>query len=128
MPANLISVIVGGAIGIISSITTTMTIQFLTNRKRAKAIKAIASAEIVAIKEKAERYMSEKSSKQELTASTPMLTSIATELGFLTKNQVICLRRAVTLDMELRKEGNKEKAEIVVQACQQALKELSVAI
>ena len=110
MSEQLLGVIIGGVIGVVGSLSTTMIVAINSNRRRAKAIRAIAKGEIIAIKEKAERYINGKSSKLGLGASTPMLTSIASELGFLSDNQAIALRRAVTLDMEMRKEETKEKA------------------
>ena len=124
MSNELIAVLVGGLIGTVGSLSTTYLLSVISDRKRSKSIQAIAEMEIVAIKEKAERYLAEKSSYDELSASTPMLTSIASELGFLSKGQAIALRRCITLDMELRKKGNKEKAKSVIEACNQALHEL----
>ena len=125
MSSQLFSVIIGGIIGIIGSLSTTIVITISSNRKRAKAIRVIAKGEIVAIKEKAERYIIGNSSKAGLSASTPLLTSIASEIGFLSEAQAIALRRAITLDMEMRKEETKEKAQIAVQACDEALRVLS---
>ncbi len=39
--------------------------------------------------------------------------------------EVIGLRRAVTLDMEMRKSSSKEKAALAVEACDEALRALS---
>jgi hypothetical protein len=126
MSTELVAVIIGGIIGIIGSLSTTMVVTISSNRRRAKAIRAIAKGEIVAIKEKAERYINGQSSKAGLGASTPMLTSIASELGFLSEEQAIALRRAVTLDMEMRKEETIEKAKLSIEACDEALRVLAV--
>ena len=56
-----------------------------------------------------------------LYASTPMLTTIATEIGFLTKKQAVGLRRAVILDVEMRKEETRGKVEETVRACGRVL-------
>ncbi len=125
MPVELIAVIIGGIIGIIGSLSTTVLVTTLSNRRRTRAIRAIAKGEIVAIKEKAERFLSGQSNKSGLGASTPMLTSIASELGFLSEEQAIALRRAVTLDMEMRKEESQSKAKLTVQACEESLRILS---
>jgi len=101
-----------------------MVVTISSNRRRAKAIRAIAKGEVIAIKEKAERYINGQSSKAGLGASTPMITSIASELGFLSEKQAIALRRAVTLDMEMRKEETIEKAKLSVKACDEALRVL----
>ncbi|MHC4193750.1 MAG: hypothetical protein ACYSTF_10010 [Planctomycetota bacterium] len=125
MTAELWGVIVGGIIGVVGTLSTTVLTITFSNRRRAKAIQAIAKGEIVAIKEKAERFIDGRSSRAGLGASTPMLTSIASELGFLSEDQAIALRRAVTLDMEMRKEESKEKARLAVKACEDALSILS---
>jgi len=125
MPTELVGVIIGGAIGIIGSLGTTLLVVLLSNRRRAQAIRVIAKGEITAIKEKAQRYIDGQSTAEELGASTPMLASIATELGFLSEEEAVALRRTVTLDMEMRKKGSKEKALSAVKACADALRVLS---
>lgn len=121
MSAELWGVVIGGVIGVVGGLATTLFTTILSNRRRAKAIRAIAKGEITAIKEKAERFIGGQSSAAGLGASTPMLTSIASELGFLSENQAVALRRAVTLDMEMRKEESKDKAKLAVKACEDAL-------
>ena len=125
MTAELWGVIIGGIIGVVGTLSTTLLTTTLSNRRRAKAIQAIAKGEIIAIKEKAERFIDDQSSAVGLGASTPMLTSIASELGFLSEDQAVALRRAVTLDMEMRREESKEKAKLAVKACEDALSILS---
>ena len=125
MTGELWGVIIGGIIGVVGTISATLFTTTLSNRRRSKAIKAIAKGEIIAIKEKAERFINGQSSAAGLGASTPMLTSIASELGFLSEDQAVTLRRAVTLDMEMRKEESKEKAKLAVKACEDALSILS---
>ena len=83
-------------------------------------------AEIVAIKEKAQRFLDGVSTMEEVGASTPMLTTIASEIGYLKVEQVVSFRRAITLDLELRKTSDilksRKKASSVVIACDDALK------
>ena len=124
MTGELAGVIVGGVIGILGGLSTTVLTTYLANRKRAKAIRAIAEGEVTAIKEKAERYINDQSTTVELGASSPLLASIASELGFLTVDQVVALRRAVTLDTEMREQGSKKKAKLAVAACEEALRTL----
>ncbi len=125
MSTELLGVIIGGAIGIAGSLGTTLLVTILINHQRAKAIHAIVKGEITAIKEKAQRYLDGLSTVEELCASTPLLTSIAAELGFLSEEEAIAFRRAVTLDMEMRKKGSKDKALLAAQACDSALRVLS---
>ncbi len=121
MPIELWGVIIGGLIGILGSLSTTCLTAKLSSRRRAKAIRAIAKSEIIAVKEKAERFINDQSSAAGLGASTPMLTSLASDLGFLTEKQTVALRRVITLDMEMRREESKEKANLAVAACREAL-------
>ena len=122
MSEQIIAVIVGAVIGSLSSLVTALFLFNLSNRRRRKSIQAIAAAEVTTIMEKAQRYVDEQSDKEELSASTPMLISIASEIGLLSPKQVIAFRRTVTLDMEMRKTGNKEKAKMAILACEEALK------
>lgn len=121
MSSELVAVIFGAVIGAFCSMTTTVLLSTLKNRQRANSIKAVAAAEVMAIMEKAQRYIDGQSSKEELKASTPMLISIASEIGFLTPKQVIAFRRAVTLDMEMRQSEGNEKAKAAIEACRTAL-------
>jgi hypothetical protein len=83
MSAQLLGVLIGGVIGVIGSLSTTLLVTTLSNRRRARAIRAIAKGEVVAIKEKEERFINRQSTSAGLAASTPMLTSTASELGYL---------------------------------------------
>ena len=109
MSSQVIAVIAGGTIGIMGSMGATFLILILSNRRRAIAIRAVVEAEVTAIKEKAERHIGGNSTLKELGASTPLLTSVASEIGFLSPEQAVAFRGSVTLDMEMRIEGKKEK-------------------
>ncbi|MHC4068182.1 MAG: hypothetical protein ACYS18_06490 [Planctomycetota bacterium] len=121
MSEQIIAVIVGAVIGSLSSLVTALFLSNLSNLRRRKSIQAIAAAEVTTIMEKTQRYIDKQSDKEELSASTPMLISIASEIGLLSPKQVIAFRRTVTLDMEMRKTGNKEKAKMAISACKEAL-------
>jgi hypothetical protein len=118
MSSELYGVLIGGLLGI----TASLLMNIVEVRRRSRSIKAVAAAEITAIKEKAERFINGESTLKEFNASTPVLTSIATELGFLSPKQAIAFRRVVTLDMEMRTTGNKEKIHATIKVCKQALK------
>ena len=123
MSSDFVGMIIAGVIGIVVGSVTTFIGVTLANRRRAKSIRAITRAEVVAIKEKAERYLSGQSNELEMGASTPMLTSLASEMGFLKEDHAVAYRRAVTLDMEMRKSKSKDKAVQVVDACILVLRE-----
>ena len=109
MSSELIAVVIGGVIGMVGTLTTTLVLQVRGDRKKNKSIQAITKAEIIAIKEKAQRFVDSQSNAEELSASTPMLTSIASQLGYLLPEQAIAFRRTVTLDMEMRQSKTKER-------------------
>lgn len=121
MSNELTFALIGGAIGIVAGSVPVILTTILSNRRRVKSIKSIALAEITAIKEKAERYLADESNREELAASTPLLTSIASEFGFLSHSEAIALRRTITLDMEMRASANIEKARLTIDACDAAL-------
>ncbi|MHC4531980.1 MAG: hypothetical protein ACYSXD_10535, partial [Planctomycetota bacterium] len=98
MSEQIIAVIVGAVIGSLSSLVTALFLSNLSNLRRRKSIQAIAAAEVTTIMEKTQRYIDKQSDKEELSASTPMLISIASEIGLLSPKQVIAFRRTVTLD------------------------------
>lgn len=121
MQPELIGVIIGGIIGISGGILATIFHKLVETRQRRDSIVKITKAEITAIKEKAERFLEGKSELEELRSSTPLWTSLAPELGFLAVDQAVAARRAIALDAEMRKIGNKEKTEDCRKACKSAL-------
>lgn len=126
MSSELIAVIIGATIGIVGTLGTTLILKVWENHRRGSAIRAIAASEVIAVKEKLQRFIDGKSGPDEVLASTPMLVSIASELGYLSAKQAIDFRRVVTLDMEMKKSRSKEKAVLTIDACDKALKSLSV--
>jgi ABC-type lipoprotein release transport system permease subunit len=123
MSPEIIAVVIGSIIGTVCTLLATLLIKGMEDNRRSKSVKAFVKAEITAIKDKAERYLEGESSPEELSASTPIYSgNIMSEIGYLTPNQVISFRRAVTLDMEMRKDREKDKAKLTMQACEKALK------
>ena len=124
--SNELIALIGVVIGIAGTFGSALAITTLSNRRRASSIISIVYAEVLAIKEKTHRYISGQSTVEELARSSPMLVATSTEIGFLSREQVVAFRRAVTLDMEMRtpdktEESIKEKALLVVVACDEAL-------
>ena len=127
--SNELVALVGVVIGIVGTLGSALVITALSNRRRASSIRSIVYAEVIAIKEKTQRYINGQSTVEELARSSPMLVAIATEIGFLSREQVVAYRQVVTLDMEMRAPGNTEestieKALLVVAACDEALGQL----
>lgn len=122
MEPGLIGAVIGGVIGISGGILTTVLFHHIDKKRRRNSIINTAIAEITAVKKKAERFIKGESNLEELRSSTPLWSSsLALELGFISINQAVATRRAITLDMEMRKTGRKEKAEQCKKACQIAL-------
>ena len=126
MSEQIIAVIVGAAIGSASSLLTTFFISSLKERRKKKAIKAITAAETTAVLKKAQRFIDGESDSEELKASTPLLIAITSEIGYLTPKQLIAYRHVVTMDMEMRQGCKKEKAELVILACKEAMRLINV--
>ncbi len=121
MESQLIGVIIGGIIGISGGILASVVHRLAEARQRRNSIIRITKAEITAIKEKAERFLGGKSGVEELRSSTPLWMSLAPELGFLSVDQAVAARRAITLDMEMRKTASRQKVEECKKACELAL-------
>ena len=118
---EIIAAAVGGVIGIVGALSATGFATVFEHRKQKASISAIVGAETVAIHERAQRFLDGKSTPDELAASTPMLTSIAAQFGYLRRQQAIAYRRAVALDMELKKSKSREKAEETISACKETM-------
>lgn len=121
MQPEIIAAAVGGVIGIVGALSATGFATVFEHRKQKAAISAIVAAETVAIQERAQRFLDGESSPDELAASTPMLTTIAGQFGYLPLRRAIAYRRAVALDMELKKSKSREKAEETVSACKNTM-------
>ena len=122
MGPEIIGVIIGGVIGISGGLLNAIVFHQIDKGRRRKSIISAAIAEITAIKEKAERFIDGKSDFAELKSSTLLWSgTLALELGFISINQAVAARRAITLDMEMRETGRKEKAQQCIEACKRAL-------
>ena len=119
---ELFGVLIGGILAISGSIAAILTTKFLEERVHKRSINNVVKAEIIATKEKAERFINRQSNTTELKGSTPLWVSIASEIGYLSDKQITAARRTITLDMEMRQSCRKEKAKQCVDACKRALK------
>lgn len=125
MKLELIGVIIGGIIGITAGILPTLVFHCLDKRRRRKAIVRTIKAEVISVKEKAERFLEGESSPEELKASIPLWSkNLALELAFVSTDVAVDTRRVVTLDMEMRMTGREEKAAECIEPCEKALKSL----
>ncbi len=122
MNSGLIGVIIGGVIGISGGVLNAILFHHIEKKRRRNSIISTAITEITAIMEKATRFIEGKSNEEELKSSTPLWSgTLALELGFISIDQAVATRRAVVLDMEMRKTTRKEKAKQCIDACRSAL-------
>jgi len=119
---ELKAMIAGGVIGFLCSLATTCCLKLLDDRRHSKSIQIIISGEIHAIKEKITRYFNDLIDTKQITASEPLLDSIASELGYLCPEQIKVYRDIVTLDQEIKIEPSKPKAKRIIDNCKEALK------
>ena len=125
MTAEMVGVVIGGVIGVSGSLFTAIAIRAWEDRRRRISITRIATAEVTAIRDKCRRYIEEQSSLDEFKGSTPLWASLAHEIGYLPPVAAVAARQAVTLDMEVRRSGNREKAQECIKICEEALALLS---
>ena len=122
MGPELIGAIIGGIIGISGGVLPTIIFHHIDKRRRRNSIISTAVTEITAIMEKATRFLERKSNEEELKSSIPLWSgALALELGFISIDQAVATRRAVVLDLEMRKTTREEKAKQCIDACMFAL-------
>ena len=121
---ELIGVVVGGLIAIVGSVLATWWANHLEYTKRRKSIIGLVKAEVTAAKEMSERLRDGKSTLKEIQNATPLWKSMPPEVSLLTEEQAVAARRALTLHFELQASGDKSKAQMCIDACEEAAKAL----
>lgn len=120
MSGQLLGVIVGGGIGIIGGLASTVLIRAVENRRRKKAIRALVQAELENIADRCHRYLAGRIDRNGLRASKPIWQSFMPEVAFLTAQQAVASRKAIGLSKEAAETGSKEIAERCLSACKRA--------
>lgn len=120
MGGELVGVAMGGALAIASSVLTTFAFRRWEFAQKRRFVSVLVQAELVAIKEKCERYLANRSDERAFQSSTP-LWSAHFEPGYLSPDQAIASRRCVVLDMEARAQINTAKIDQCLAACKNAL-------
>lgn len=118
---DLVAVLVGGLIGILGGVATTITNKAFDLRQKRKVIRNTLRAEVMAIQDKCQRFLDGESTMAEMKGSIPLWTSLAGELGYLTPKQAEASRRAITLNMELRHSGSMDTARKCLEASREAV-------
>jgi hypothetical protein len=124
MTNELLGVLIGGLIAIAGSVLTTWLAQQWEYNRRRESISAIVKAEVMSAKEMSERYLAGESSLEELKNATPLWKSMPPDLSFLGEEQAVAARLALTLHFELQASGDRNKAQMCVDACKRAIEVL----
>jgi hypothetical protein len=119
--AEVVAAAVGGGIAIVASISTTLITRYFDVREKRKAVGSVAAAEIAAIQVALESYLKGQIPIEAVRGTTPLLATIAADLGYLTVMQARAYRVAVTLFAESKITGSSEQAQRALQACSKAM-------
>ena len=122
--SELLGVIIGGLIAIIGSVIATWWATYLEYKRRRQCIVGLVKAEVTAAKEMSQRFRYGLSTLKEIQNATPLWKSMPPDISFLTEEQAVAARRALTLHFELQAIGDKAKAEMCIIACEEALAKL----
>jgi len=118
--SELLGVIIGGVIAFFG----TWWAKHLENKQRRQSIVGLVKAEVTAAKEMSERFRDGKSTLKEIQNATPLWKSMPPDISFLKAEQAVAARRALTLHFELQAIGDKVKAQMCIDACNEALEAL----
>jgi hypothetical protein len=121
MSNELWGVVIWGLIAITGSVLSTWLSQWWKYKRRRESISAIVKAEIISAKEMPQRYLAGQSTLEELGNATPLWKSMRPDIFFLSKEKAIAARRALTLHFELQPSGDRDKAQMCIDACKRPL-------
>ncbi len=121
---TIVGALVGAAAAIISSVVVTWWTKKQEINQRRESIVGLVKAEVTAAKEMSERFCDGNSTLKEIQNATPLWKSMPPDISFLTAEQAVAARRALTLHFELQANGDKAKAQMCIDACKEALKAL----
>jgi hypothetical protein len=124
MPTDLIAAVLGiiaTGVGGLIAIVAGVGVIYLERQQRAKSIRTVAIAEVSSVLDKSQRYLDGHINSVELIVTSPMLISIASELGLLKPPQAVAYRNVVVRFSELKASENRERALDVIAACKVAL-------
>lgn len=113
----MLGVIIGGCIGIIGSLLTTLLREQLGRRRTKSMVSNAIRAQIEFTKDKAQRFKEGKMTVDELRAGRPLYKSLADNFGFLSQIQAEISSKALLMYYELAEGGRREKADDVIAAC-----------
>lgn len=122
MSNELLAVIIGGTIGILGSLLTSVLGMWWNERKAKKAISNAIIAQIKFARGKVKRYKSGEISFLEFAAGKPLFKAFADNVGNLSSKQAIASTEALLLYYEFAESGKIERADEVIAACDKALK------
>ncbi len=122
MNCELLAVIVGGGIGILSSLLTILVGEWRKERRTRAAISNAIIAQLKFAKNKLERFKEGRLEHSELQAGKPLFKALAENVGYLSASQAAESTKALLMYFEVAESGKKELATEVIEACTKALK------
>lgn len=122
MSNELLAVIVGGSVGILGSLLTTLLGLWWSARRTRSAISNAIIAQLEFAKDKAHRYKQGDLSEDELKAGRPLFKALADNVGYLSAEQATESSKALLMYFEFAQSGKITRADEVIAACTQALK------
>ena len=126
MSNEAIAAIIGGVIGIVGGLLTSL-LGFWWHARRAKeAISNAIVAQVEFAKGKVERYKSGNLTLTELAAGKPLFKAFADNVGNLSTKQAVESTKALLMFFEFVESGKVERADEVIVACDEALKSFKV--
>lgn len=126
MSNELLAVIIGGAIGILGGLLTSLLGLWWDAQRAKKAISNAIVAQVEFAKGKVERYKSGIEAHSELRAGKPLFKAFAENVGNLSPKQAIESTKALLMYFEFAEGGKIERADEVISACDEALKSFGV--
>ena len=121
MSTEIMAAAVGGAIAIIASLGTAVVNRYWDTTQKRKSICAVAGGELAAMCVALRDFKHGQISPDELKATTPLLVSIAQNLGYLSMAQAMEYRVAITMFSQLKKSDSGERTDEVLKQCEKAL-------
>ncbi len=123
MSAELNGVIIGGVIGILGGLGTTLLLEGLKKKLNIDLAKTMATAEVVTVKKRTQRLADGRSSFEQFRASSSTLLPITSILSYLCPEQLSAFLKVIALDNQVKTFDQLVKASLLLldEACEQAL-------
>ncbi|MEW8557989.1 MAG: hypothetical protein AB2588_08375 [Candidatus Thiodiazotropha sp.] len=118
---DLLGVLIGGFLAIAGSMVATWWADTLSFKRKQRSISALVKAEITAAHDLSIRYANDLTTDKGLRWATPLWKSLPSEIIYLSAEQAVAARKALTLYFELSGSPSLERAKACENACDEAL-------